>query len=195
MSQEKIYQVRKDDTLPWFEVTQHEQEGFVNGCGWKGRVLVEVARAPTPWEETVVEADLHQIVAAQAAEIAQWRMGGAQPVDGAAGVKPVAWMRTVREYYEWDGSDKVDEVGYLVTEIVAGETTPGKIGWKKEDPDWLPLYTAAPAPVAPVDLSDEQIDIIVNKTELEVRRGFEAWDMLPPRELVRALLAAARKEK
>jgi len=56
VSQEKVFQVRNNPNVQFWEVSQEEQEQLVNICGWEGRVLFTSPGAAT----TAVQASAPQ---------------------------------------------------------------------------------------------------------------------------------------
>lgn len=52
MSQEKVFQVRNNSNVQFWEVSQEDQEKLVNICGWEGRVLFTKPVAPAVTVDT-----------------------------------------------------------------------------------------------------------------------------------------------
>lgn len=70
MSQEKVFQARKDQSFPWFETSQEQQESLVNECHWEGRVLFT---QPIVIEDTIDTPEFNNLLGQYAASIENYR--------------------------------------------------------------------------------------------------------------------------
>jgi hypothetical protein len=70
VSQEKIFQARKDQSFPWFETSQEQQESLVNECHWEGRVLFT---QPIVIEDTIDTPEFNNLLGQYAARIENYR--------------------------------------------------------------------------------------------------------------------------
>jgi hypothetical protein len=60
VSQEKVFQVRNNQNVQFWEVSQEEQEKLVNICGWEGRVLFTQPVAPAVTVDTPLPEPAHR---------------------------------------------------------------------------------------------------------------------------------------